>query len=1072
MPRRLTMALQALALAALCMAAATAETPLIDGVFRYGFSECVDNQRTLFYYADEALTCSADNESIVAKPPVKGLRCDIVCDKGFFLGANFSAGTPVSGCEKCPKGQYSLGGGKLYSRHTKAWTTPLPIDIHTECVTRNLYTNQWEAKCNPWRASSDGSMVESGENSDILTRFDAGRLFSSLRISATFVRNGTVTFQYRVSAEPPYDGLVFAVNDKTVMPLVSRTDGWREAVFEVGPGAHTFSWDYTKDFSGDEGDDKAFVKVIELVGTSFSDTYCHPCGGDVTMTGGSLCAFCRENEYAAPRSNSELDYVCKKCPAETFAPKGSIGLDSCVKRRPCGADDVVETFTPCVNGKRNATFAWAEPKTCEENLAGSSDLPEPKVDVACAACSTGFYLDESNKCVACPIGERLGNGGCEKCPAGKVVVKELQYGRGTSEGWSGWPSIVDVDAAKEAGWKLTRDGLIFEAPPSRRGNRIDQTTRFSVPFNVTFAHTGTFELMYVLKNVPTFENDGARAWLELEIENGDASVRDKIGDNVGSINKGDDDDDDETEEDVDGDGVSEQIVHFANGAMNGTFSEVIHINVTKPTLKQFQLVLRATTPQAARTVQAKLMLFRFKGTDDGPGVFCDTCPPGYQAIHSADFNGCQVCPAGTFSSVTDGVPVCMKCPPNTVSAAGSSKCEPCGSFTFNNGGEKSCAAPLVLTANQSLGETITYNLASLQSLVWGNATLGSEQQENAAVPDEDTDEDFATNNAVVSNTTTSSLGSEPVLPIMGFEIDASTRVFGGIFRPLSSRWKHLVRGQITKELVDSENDRPYIIELSVLNERDAGGYFTQTTGRYGDVQCSVPAQWKVTSGGNQLAISPFSNGTGVQVDYTGGTPCKNGVPASTRINFICDVKAGTTVPPAQAVRDSSKCHTDIEWRTALACPLCDASYFEEIKSSCNGGTQSISYTSTRPCHGGYSPKAVPVSTCSEVVLDSRAVYTVYAVISVVAFVVLLLLVAIMVIHRKYRNAYNEYMYLKGKMPINEVVTKDGSKESTFEFTPKSTAIHAGSPSLDDITLSPTLEHEDEEKTALEDVRSV
>ncbi|KAJ0388873.1 hypothetical protein ATCC90586_010749 [Pythium insidiosum] len=65
---------------------------MIDGVFRYGFSECVDNQRTLFYYTDEALSCSAEgNASIVAKPPVKGLRCDIVCEKGLFLGAKYVA---------------------------------------------------------------------------------------------------------------------------------------------------------------------------------------------------------------------------------------------------------------------------------------------------------------------------------------------------------------------------------------------------------------------------------------------------------------------------------------------------------------------------------------------------------------------------------------------------------------------------------------------------------------------------------------------------------------------------------------------------------------------------------------------------------------------------------------------------------------------------------------------------------------------------------------------------------------------------------------------------------------------
>lgn len=42
---------------------------------------------------------------------------------------SFSGETPVSGCEKCEKGKYSLGGGKLYSKRTNAWKTPLPIDV-------------------------------------------------------------------------------------------------------------------------------------------------------------------------------------------------------------------------------------------------------------------------------------------------------------------------------------------------------------------------------------------------------------------------------------------------------------------------------------------------------------------------------------------------------------------------------------------------------------------------------------------------------------------------------------------------------------------------------------------------------------------------------------------------------------------------------------------------------------------------------------------------------------------------------------------------------------------------------
>lgn len=52
---------------------------------------------------------------------------------------SFSGETPVSGCEKCEKGKYSLGGGKLYSKRTNAWTTPLPIDVSCARNTLCLY---------------------------------------------------------------------------------------------------------------------------------------------------------------------------------------------------------------------------------------------------------------------------------------------------------------------------------------------------------------------------------------------------------------------------------------------------------------------------------------------------------------------------------------------------------------------------------------------------------------------------------------------------------------------------------------------------------------------------------------------------------------------------------------------------------------------------------------------------------------------------------------------------------------------------------------------------------------------
>lgn len=759
---------------------------------------------------------------------------------------SFSGDTPVSGCEKCDKGQYSLGGGKLYSKRTNAWSDPLPIDVHTDCVTRNMYTGKWQTNCAPWNASADGSMISSGENSEIMERYEAARLFSTLRISATFVREGSITYQFRVDAEAPYDGLVFGVDDSAVTPLLSKTEGWNEATFEVAAGSHTFSWDYTKDYSGDEGEDKAFIKVIEIVGTSYSDTFCHPCGGDMTMSGGSICKFCKANEYAAAKSDSELDFTCYKCPDGTFSPKGSIGLDSCVEKRPCSSEDLVETFTACVDGKRNATFSWSEPQTCDVKLHDSIALPEPQAGLLCDTCDLGYALTEDNACERCPPGQKLGDGDdCEKCPAGQVAVNAMEFGVGTKDGWSKWPSIMDSVSAKRSGWKLTRHALSFTAHTKEEGE-WSRPSRFPVPFNVSFAHSGYINVTYELSHVPTFENDGVRAWLELEIRDTDAKSPVKDGTVKGTDSDSADGDDDDDDDDDSNEELGEwggNIAHLTHGSENGTFSEVISFNVTSKTTKQFTLVLRTTAPAAERIVRAKILHLGFLGTESGGSVACGSCPAGYEAINAEDgggADGCRVCPAGTFAKLSNGVASCEKCPANTFSAAGASVCEACGGNTFSEAGAVSCAAPTTLSANSSSGDasssgssslssavsvdglSVSYDLTLLESLVWGN-------------------ESFLFGDDTVAADSKDLLSVAPVVPSGGIKVDQSHTVFVGLFRPVDKSWKSQIMGQIVEELVDASRDLPYVIELTMLNSRDAGNFFIQNTGRYGQVECAAPA---------------------------------------------------------------------------------------------------------------------------------------------------------------------------------------------------------------------------------------
>ncbi|KUF81333.1 hypothetical protein AM587_10016526 [Phytophthora nicotianae] len=1038
--------------------------------FYYGFSDCVDDERTLFYYLKSEGTCSSNTTGhVLAKPPVHGLRCDVQCDRGYYLGANFSGSVPVSGCERCPQGKYSLGGGKLFSQRTDAWSSPLSAELQTDCMTQNMYTGQWQHNCNPWVPSADGSYISSGQNSGVMQNFEGTRLYSTLRVSATFVRDGSVTYKYRVDAEQPYDGLMFQIDDDQSSGLVSQTDGWKEAVVQVSAGAHTLAWNYMKDYAGDAGEDKAYLKVIELVGTAWSDLHCHTCGGDMTNSGGSLCAFCGPNEYAAAKSNSELDFTCYACPPNTYAPKGSIGISSCVEQRPCSMDDVDETYTTCKDGVRNVKYSWSEPQTCDSTLKSSIELPKSQKGVECASCARGYQLSEGDECEACGVNEALSaSGKCEECPAGTVVVNALEFGAGTPDAWNSWPQIVDKEATKHAGWKLTKSGLLFAQHTSDDDDDGDwsRPSRSALSFNVPFVHSGALNLTYKLSGVPTFQDDGSRAWVELEIRDaGDSTTKSKKEADIPSAPGSYDLDGSSS-----GAGENKNVVHLLHGGENGTFTEIIPVNVTTSLVKEFAFVVRSTSAEGKRAIEAKVTYLGFTGTQEGAGVNCDSCPSGYEPVNLDDDSqmSCRICPAGTFAEAGDstGIVACAECPANTYSKEGASQCTPCGENTYSSPGAVACAAPQALTLNASAssesvmlsssassdavssalsGLQVTYNLSLLEALVWGN-------------------ESWILDDTVYGNST--SLQSiKPVESSMAFQADGQNYWFAGLFRPLGSGWLEQVPGQIVDQEVDTTKEVAHVVFATMVNPREAGRYFQQNSGVYGNVMCSAPSQWKLVNGGSHMDILPLESGAGVKVSFTNGSPCVNGKTMSTTFNFECDLNSGTTSKPASASQDDDdKCNWNIVWKTAYACPVCDDDYFNELRSTCNGGEQLVSYARKLACYGGSESESTEtISTCTEsaVVLDTKALYSVYVAIVVIGFVVLLLMMGILIIHRKYRNAYNDYLYLKGKLPTEEKVQDDGSKETTFEFTPRSNALHS-SPLGD--ASSPAMSDQ-EEKTA-------
>jgi len=75
------------------------------------------------------------------------------------------------------------------------------------------------------------------------------------------VRNGSLTFEYRVDAESGYDAMFVDVDGVTKFGPVSHQLDYARHTLVLSSGFHVVRWRYAKDFSLSEGADRAFLKV-------------------------------------------------------------------------------------------------------------------------------------------------------------------------------------------------------------------------------------------------------------------------------------------------------------------------------------------------------------------------------------------------------------------------------------------------------------------------------------------------------------------------------------------------------------------------------------------------------------------------------------------------------------------------------------------------------------------------------------------------------------------------------------------------------------------------------------------
>jgi hypothetical protein len=142
------------------------------------------------------------------------------------------------------------------------------------------------------------------------------------------------------------------------------------------------------------------VRVVQIVGTEFADIECQPC----STSFGPGCTVCGVNEYQDGATGS-----CAACPAGTYSFEGTVGVSGCRQRPPCRTTDYFVNYTSCAAGAdgsltRGQSYAWAQPKVCDEAAPGAVSLPATAtVQVPCAPCDPGTART-GVACEFCPAG--------------------------------------------------------------------------------------------------------------------------------------------------------------------------------------------------------------------------------------------------------------------------------------------------------------------------------------------------------------------------------------------------------------------------------------------------------------------------------------------------------------------------------------------------------------------------------------------------------------------------------------------------------------------------------------------
>jgi hypothetical protein len=215
------------------------------------------------------------------------------------------------------------------------------------------------------------------------------------------------------------------VNGKSIGTFLSYEYEFKSNSFELHPGFHTVRFVYSKDQMYKRGQDKAFIAIVDVFGTSAYNDECQACKpGYYSADGSFKCTPCPADSFAAASSSA----TCTPCPQDQYSHTGSF---ACLPRPPCTSADFSVLYGECTVLTRNCSsvlfsyshcfqivdgaasrtrkYSYVEPHVCR----GGAELP-PATSVACASCDGGYERSDSGACLPCKEGWASA-GGDDKC---------------------------------------------------------------------------------------------------------------------------------------------------------------------------------------------------------------------------------------------------------------------------------------------------------------------------------------------------------------------------------------------------------------------------------------------------------------------------------------------------------------------------------------------------------------------------------------------------------------------------------------------------------------------------------